>query len=142
MQFKNFNITFYGILFENIFIKKIKTLKKWGGGGEEPSLSRGKLEGRLSFPVLCTRRYSMSCVRISSSTKQVYKFCWNSSTLYPLSMNVNNWRRQRANGEKRSNIKAPESKRKLTNLLSYNFILVVSLIARLYNPYPMYFSCG
>lgn len=33
MQFKNFNITFYGILFENIFIKKIKTLKKWGGGG-------------------------------------------------------------------------------------------------------------
>lgn len=84
----------------------------------------------------------MSCVRISSSTKQVYKFSWNSSTLYPLSMNVNNWRRQRANGEKRSNIKAPESKRKLTNLLSYNFILVVSLIARLYNPYPMYFSCG
>jgi len=52
-------------------------------------------------------------MRISSSTKQVCEFYWNSSSLYPLCINVNKCKRQRANGEKRSNIKAPESRRKL-----------------------------
>lgn len=106
------------------------------GGGEVPSLSRGKLKGLLDVPFSCARMYTMSCMRISRSTKQVCKFYWNSSTLYPLCINLSNCRRQRANGEKRSYIKA-ESSRKLINLLlSYNFILVVSLITHIYNPIP------
>lgn len=141
-RFENFNITFHGICFQNIFIKRIKIFIFFKAG-EEPSLLRGKLKGLFGFPFLCTRMYIMSRVRINSSTKQACKFYWNSNTLYPLCISVNNCKIQRANGGKRSNIKAPESRRKLINLLlSYNFILVVSLIAHIYNPYPMYFNCS